>query len=277
MNCVFYRRSPSSNHRFPRYMVCVFLLCFFPPPLLYRYHLVNSCDENFDRSVTWNEFMQFFLVVWIQRLTEMKRKLADAEHAEHAMGRGGGGGGGRGDDGRQPQLNQSASESRLARGKAKEMEDLRQMIKRAERTARMMFGPNFMAMAARQQECVVPGPFSTLLRQMDMGADALATSFVALSPKKSRGRGGIGGGLDKPRPKSASAARPKAVRQATSAGQNQLLRMRLGKDLAAKDRQLGQTRTSHTGVVRQLGTVASRYDPLSAFPADYMPSAGTFS
>ena len=73
------------------------------------YHLINMMDANFDRTIRYNEFMEFFLVVWVgvsgelrnnlrlhkkgapddgtldygHQLTEnqIKRKLAKAEHA----------------------------------------------------------------------------------------------------------------------------------------------------------------------------------------------------
>ena len=39
------------------------------------YHLGQCMDENFDRSVGFNEFMQFFLVLWTTRLYSLKVEL----------------------------------------------------------------------------------------------------------------------------------------------------------------------------------------------------------
>ena len=43
------------------------------------FHLMSCMDEDFSRSVGFNEFMEFFLVVWVDRLNAMRDKLIECE------------------------------------------------------------------------------------------------------------------------------------------------------------------------------------------------------
>ena len=46
------------------------------------FHIMNCMDENFSRSVGFDEFMEFFLVLWVNRLKEMKAQYEALSNAE---------------------------------------------------------------------------------------------------------------------------------------------------------------------------------------------------
>eukprot|EP00947_MAST-08B_sp_MAST-8B-sp1_P006253 g6253.t1 len=216
------------------------------------YHLVNACDENFDRSVTWPEFMQFFLVVWVQRLAEMKQRLGSS-----SSGSGSG--------------SSSSSNRRRQHQLA--------MIQRGERAARRVFGPDYLDLVddmnrragggggggAGHVGALIPGPFSSVLRSMDMGPDALSESLMPISPPRAnrgatpmnrnrkknkmaavptrpqsspvrpgkKGGGGVavaGAGAVGPRPGPRGAGVDPTI-----AGRNELVRMRLAREIALRE------------------------------------------
>ena len=115
------------------------------------YHLGQCMDENFDRSVGFNEFMQFFLVLWTTRLYSLKVELRE-------------------------QVKTSDGIDHTTKRRIKELQT---MITKTERALRVTFGAGF-AEAAKKAKASLPGPFSTLMRGMQMGKHSVQDTFLDL-------------------------------------------------------------------------------------------------
>ena len=115
------------------------------------YHLGQCMDENFDRSVGFNEFMQFFLVLWTTRLSSLKIELKE-----------------------QMNINKEISHTIKKR-----IKKLQTMIAKTEKAIRMTFGAGF-AEAAKRAKASLPGPFSTLMRGMQMGKYSVQNTLLDL-------------------------------------------------------------------------------------------------
>jgi len=116
------------------------------------YHLISSMDANFDRTVRFNEFMEFFLVVWVGRLKELRNNLR--LHKKGAP-----------DDGTLDYGHQ-VTENQIKRRLAK-----------AEHAIKATFGSGYMA-AAKSAGAVLPGAFSALLNKMGLETNAIKSSFM---------------------------------------------------------------------------------------------------
>ena len=116
------------------------------------YHLISSMDANFDRTVRFNEFMEFFLVVWVGRLKELRNNLR--LHKKGAP-----------DDGT------------LDYGHQVTENQIKRRLMKAEHAIKATFGSGYMA-AAKSAGAVLPGAFSALLNKMGLETNAIKSSFM---------------------------------------------------------------------------------------------------
>jgi Ca2+-binding EF-hand superfamily protein len=115
------------------------------------YHLAASMDSDFTRSVEYNEFMEFFLVVWVERLRGLRRQAARPDKS----------------------LPEAVAKKRMIVAKRR--------LRKAERAIKITFGSGFAA-AAANAGAVLPGAFSALTRKMNMETTAIQATFTPMSP-----------------------------------------------------------------------------------------------
>tara|TARA_B100000780_G_scaffold272321_1_gene234392 strand:+ start:105 stop:917 length:813 start_codon:yes stop_codon:yes gene_type:complete len=115
------------------------------------YRLASSMDADFDRTVQYNEFMEYFLVIWVERLRGLRRSAArpDKSVPEHEQKR--------------------------------KMITAKRRLKKAEHALKITFGSGFSA-AAANAGAVLPGAFSALTRKMNMETTMIQSTFLPMSP-----------------------------------------------------------------------------------------------
>ena len=117
------------------------------------YHIIGSMDANFDRTVRYNEFMEFFLVVWVGRLKDLKRNFQKIKKGS------------------------AASDGTLEYGSELKISQVKRRLMKAEHALKATFGSGFMA-AAANAGAVLPGAFSALMNKMGLETSAIKASFM---------------------------------------------------------------------------------------------------
>lgn len=115
------------------------------------YHLMSSMDGNFDRTVRYNEFMEYFLVIWVDRLRQLRKSALRPDKT----------------------ISESAARKKMAQSKRR--------LRRAEHAIKLTFGSGYAAAAARAG-AVLPGAFSALTRRMNMDTSVVRSTFTPMSP-----------------------------------------------------------------------------------------------
>ena len=108
-------------------------------------------DADFDRTVRYHEFMEFFLVLWVARLKNLRK---DSLH---------------------PPKDLAPRVAKMYRVEAKKR------LRKAEHAIKLTFGSGYMAAAARAG-AVLPGAFSSLMKKVGMDQTAVRASFIPMSP-----------------------------------------------------------------------------------------------
>ena len=95
--------------------------------------------------------MEFFLVVWVERLRGLRRQAARPDKS----------------------LPEAVAKKRMLKAKRR--------LRKAERALKITFGSGYAA-AAANAGAVLPGAFSALTRKMDMETTTIQATFVPMSP-----------------------------------------------------------------------------------------------
>ena len=111
-------------------------------------------DANFDRTIRYNEFMEFFLVVWVGRLKQLKKDFRKYGKGSRKTSDG---------------VADYASELKASQ--------IKRRLMKAEHALKATFGSGFMA-AAANAGAVLPGAHSALMNKMGLSVDAIRSSFL---------------------------------------------------------------------------------------------------
>ena len=132
------------------------------------YHLMASMDQNFNREITKDEFMDFFLVVWSQRLAELLAEQARAQEVDK--------------QGRTFADNLQRTEGRAPGQTAGGTVRLDKKIRRVRKAMENHFGRDLERLANRdQQGRALPGKSTALMSIMRMKRTTVDDTLIRTS------------------------------------------------------------------------------------------------